>query len=565
MLRPIHVASEAGWADVITVLVQEGGADVDVMDDGGNSPALLAAQAGQKEALAALQKAGADLVTSSMPMHGYDDGDEDDLLHHRDAGEGGGGSGGRDSMLFRVVEVDPLDVRPEEPEDVSQDSNSLYSNDDDEYGDERGGDGNNSGGGGGGKNSGRLLFHEGEQAEYLLTVPLVAAAYAGHAGAVEVLLGSYALRVQESPTSVGSFLGEERGGAAEARGAIDAAVRAACGRGHIAVVEAILDHETAGKLVDLDSPSEEDGSTPLLLAVKWYCDRHRRASGEDGEGKDGCDGDGDDHDDEGMKAGLLMNSKVVRKVSTPLFTADSDDDDEDGEEVDDTKKKNNNKNKHEQEEEEVEEDGLVLLFKLVTYGADVDVADDSGLTPLHVTCKRGNTAACKLLLDAGADTDRAEKNGPGGDSLVIVAANGGHDDVIALLLSHATADVQDSTDEDEDEQQRKKKSGAGGAGGAGTAGTAKKKGESLGSSNSSSGSRQTPARSKSAGARGASGNKHDEGCLRTRVSAPATAGAGSGSAGKKPCASTKPGIMGRVATWFGYCSGTVPAKSSSKR
>ena len=42
------------------------------------------------------------------------------------------------------------------------------------------------------------------------------------------------------------------------------------------------------------------------------------------------------------------------------------------------------------------------IQELIAAGADVNVADDDGLSPLHLACVGGHAAVAKDLIDAGA-------------------------------------------------------------------------------------------------------------------------------------------------------------------
>ena len=48
---------------------------------------------------------------------------------------------------------------------------------------------------------------------------------------------------------------------------------------------------------------------------------------------------------------------------------------------------------------------------LLDAGADKEVKDEDGWTPLHVAARKGHTDIVKLLLDAGADKDVKDKDG----------------------------------------------------------------------------------------------------------------------------------------------------------
>lgn len=48
---------------------------------------------------------------------------------------------------------------------------------------------------------------------------------------------------------------------------------------------------------------------------------------------------------------------------------------------------------------------------LINLGMNVDITDQSGLTPLHYASKKENIEACKLLLSKGAKVDHADEDG----------------------------------------------------------------------------------------------------------------------------------------------------------
>ena len=52
-----------------------------------------------------------------------------------------------------------------------------------------------------------------------------------------------------------------------------------------------------------------------------------------------------------------------------------------------------------------------IMKLLLSHNADVNLRDSNGKTPLHYTCEMRNIEAVKLLLDAGAQMDVADKDG----------------------------------------------------------------------------------------------------------------------------------------------------------
>merc|ERR1711991_649097 len=53
---------------------------------------------------------------------------------------------------------------------------------------------------------------------------------------------------------------------------------------------------------------------------------------------------------------------------------------------------------------------IACCRELVSFGADVNKAMDSGSTPLHLAAKYGRTEIFSLLLKKGADVSRKNKN-----------------------------------------------------------------------------------------------------------------------------------------------------------
>lgn len=82
-----------------------------------------------------------------------------------------------------------------------------------------------------------------------------------------------------------------------------------------------------------------------------------------------------------------------------------------------------------------------LVSVLLEHGADPELQDKEGLTPLLVAAYEGQEEVAELLLEAGADPDR-----PGKDQMtpLLAAASGGHAETVrVLLLWGASTDVSD--------------------------------------------------------------------------------------------------------------------------
>ena len=80
-----------------------------------------------------------------------------------------------------------------------------------------------------------------------------------------------------------------------------------------------------------------------------------------------------------------------------------------------------------------------ILTLLITAGADVNVADDFGFTPLYWAAYNGHTECVRLLLAApGIDVNKTNQNG---DTPLICAAGMGHTECVRLLLAAPGIDV----------------------------------------------------------------------------------------------------------------------------
>jgi ankyrin repeat protein len=73
------------------------------------------------------------------------------------------------------------------------------------------------------------------------------------------------------------------------------------------------------------------------------------------------------------------------------------------------------------------------LRSLIRGGADVNVPNNRGVTPLQISAKHGHAEVCRtLLLDGGADVHQARLNGI---TALSVAVHAGHSDVVSVLLT----------------------------------------------------------------------------------------------------------------------------------
>ena len=80
-----------------------------------------------------------------------------------------------------------------------------------------------------------------------------------------------------------------------------------------------------------------------------------------------------------------------------------------------------------------EEEGRAAVELLIGHGADVNqVTGIGGMTPLHMSARRGTTRIAEALLDAGADIEARDKNG---ETPLRRAVNCGQERMVCLLLS----------------------------------------------------------------------------------------------------------------------------------
>jgi len=80
---------------------------------------------------------------------------------------------------------------------------------------------------------------------------------------------------------------------------------------------------------------------------------------------------------------------------------------------------------------------LTSEYAFVIGGAEVNVSDEDGVTPLHNAAQYGHEGVVKLLIDAAADVNAANKDGV---TPLYVASLNGHVEVVKLLIN-AGADI----------------------------------------------------------------------------------------------------------------------------
>ncbi|KAI6170868.1 Ankyrin-1-like protein [Aphelenchoides bicaudatus] len=72
-----------------------------------------------------------------------------------------------------------------------------------------------------------------------------------------------------------------------------------------------------------------------------------------------------------------------------------------------------------------------IVQVLLDYGAETNLADQAGFSPIHLAANRGHLETVRLLINAGADPNRTTETGW---SALHYACMGGHLEVVKLLL-----------------------------------------------------------------------------------------------------------------------------------
>ena len=91
------------------------------------------------------------------------------------------------------------------------------------------------------------------------------------------------------------------------------------------------------------------------------------------------------------------------------------------------------------------QDDPEMVRLLVGAGADPDVANELGVTPLVLACANGNPIIVRLLLDAGAEADVAV--GTGETALMGCARTGNQDAVAALVAANADVNAREPVEQ----------------------------------------------------------------------------------------------------------------------
>jgi len=104
-----------------------------------------------------------------------------------------------------------------------------------------------------------------------------------------------------------------------------------------------------------------------------------------------------------------------------------------------------------------QEGHLEVARLLIDRGADKEKATNNGNTPLHLACYDGNLEVARLMLDCGADKDAADEDGftPLHD-----ACEEGRLEIIKLLLQRGATPIQEDEEDEEGEPKFPEESNA---------------------------------------------------------------------------------------------------------
>ena len=78
-----------------------------------------------------------------------------------------------------------------------------------------------------------------------------------------------------------------------------------------------------------------------------------------------------------------------------------------------------------------------VVRALIKAGADINNADDDGVTPLYMAVQNGHEAVVRVLIELSADVNKARDTG---ETPLCIAAHNGYETVVRALIE-AGADV----------------------------------------------------------------------------------------------------------------------------
>ena len=76
---------------------------------------------------------------------------------------------------------------------------------------------------------------------------------------------------------------------------------------------------------------------------------------------------------------------------------------------------------------------------LIEVGADINKADDDGVTQLYIAAELGQEAIVRALIEAGADVNKATDNGW---TPLAIAAEEGHTAIVQILRDAVLVQMQ---------------------------------------------------------------------------------------------------------------------------